>query len=61
MSPDQKGFSSLMEYLQEESPEDRQAWRDEVLSTSPKDFMEFAERLQGLKNVSIHPPTTPTH
>ncbi|TFJ84029.1 hypothetical protein NSK_005124 [Nannochloropsis salina CCMP1776] len=33
----------------EESPEDRQRWRDEILSTSSKDFEEFAERLQGLK------------
>jgi len=52
--------------LQEESPEDRQQWRDEVLSTSTKDFAEFAERLSGLKSVRFNllsssslPPSLP--
>jgi presequence protease len=48
-SPDQKGFTSMVQYLQEESPEDRQRWRDEVLSTSARDFKEFGERLGELK------------
>ncbi|GAB5036284.1 zinc metalloprotease pitrilysin subfamily a, partial [Nannochloropsis oceanica] len=52
MAPDQKGFSSLIEHLMEESPEDRQQWRDEVLSTSSKDFAEFADRLADLKTRS---------
>jgi hypothetical protein len=36
---------------QGEQPEDRQQWRDEVLSTSAKDFKEFGERLQDLTKV----------
>lgn len=48
MSPDQKGFASLIEYLEEESAEERQQWRDEILSTTPQDFKEFGERLLDL-------------
>lgn len=49
MSPDQKGFASLIEYISGETPEERQAWREEVLSTSAADFKEFGERLVQLK------------
>jgi len=48
MSPDQKGFSSMMEFLEEETAEDRQRWRDEVLGTSVADFKAFGERLKEL-------------
>jgi Zn-dependent M16 (insulinase) family peptidase len=49
MSPDQKGFASLVEFISGETPEERQAWRDEVLSTSAADFKEFGQRLVELK------------
>lgn len=48
-SPDQKGYTSLSQYLHGGSPEDRQQWRDEVLSTTSADFMEFGKRLSALK------------
>jgi Zn-dependent M16 (insulinase) family peptidase len=49
MSPDQKGFTSLVEFISGETPEERQAWRDEVLSTSTEDFQEFGKRLIELR------------
>lgn len=36
---------------QGETPEDRQQWRDEVLSTSVGDFKEFGERLADMTKV----------
>jgi Zn-dependent M16 (insulinase) family peptidase len=49
MSPDQKGFSSLVEWLTGETTAERQRYRDEVLGASPADFTAFAEKLSGLK------------
>lgn len=49
LSPDQKGYSSFMQFLSEESPEDRQRWRDEILNCSPKDFKDFAKKLDVVK------------
>lgn len=51
MSPDQKGFASLGQFLSGESAADRQRYRDELLSTSPKEFKDFASRLQAVKDV----------
>ncbi len=48
LSPDQKGYSSFVEYMIGESAESRQQWRDEVLGTTEGDFRAFAERLKGL-------------
>lgn len=53
LSPDQKGFTAFQRWLINESPEYRQKYRDEVLSTKPSDFREFANRLKNLKDVSI--------
>ena len=36
-----------------ESAEYRQKYRDEILSTKPSDFREFAERLKKLKDPSV--------
>jgi presequence protease len=44
-SPDQEGFGSLGEFLKGEPAEDRQRYRDEILSTNREDFAMFAERL----------------
>jgi presequence protease len=46
--PDAKGWSSLMRYLIGETDERRQQLRDEVLSTSAKDFQRLAEVLEGV-------------
>ena len=51
LSPDQKGYSSMIQYLSGESATDRQKWRDGILQSSEKDFKDFAERL---KRVSEH-------
>lgn len=45
MTADQKGYASMVQFLREESLEDRQRYRQEVLNTSIKDFREFAEKL----------------
>lgn len=44
-SPDQQGYSSMGEYLKGEPAEDRQRYRDEILSTNREDFALFAVRL----------------
>merc|ERR1711968_365663 len=46
LSPDQKGYSSMIQYLSGESATDRQKWRDGILQSSEKDFKDFAERLK---------------
>merc|ERR1719159_1532866 len=46
MSPDQKGYESMVDYLSGESNADRQQWRDAVLSCSAKDFVDYGERLK---------------
>ena len=47
-SNDQKGWISLQRWLKNESAETRQRLRDEVLSTTAKDFKNFADRLRDL-------------
>ena len=53
LSPDQKGFTALQRWLINESPEHRQEYRDQILSTSPEDFRTFGEKLKSLKNPSV--------
>merc|ERR1712071_483284 len=52
LSPDQKGSVQFRRWLVRDSPEQRQKYRDEVLSAKPSDFKEFAERLKSLKDPS---------
>ncbi len=40
----------MSRFLSGVTDEDRQKWRDEVLSTSASDFKEFSERLASLKD-----------
>jgi Zn-dependent M16 (insulinase) family peptidase len=47
--PDAKGYTSMARYLAGETEEERQQLRDEVLSTSVKDFRRFAEALEQVK------------
>ena len=52
LSPDQKGFTAFQRWLINESAEQRQKYRDEILSTTPADFRAFGEKLKNLKNPS---------
>ncbi len=49
LSPDQKGSTQFTRWLTNESPEQRQLFRDQVLGTTKEDFIEFAKKLKGLK------------
>ncbi len=48
--PDAKGFTSLVRHLTSDTDEFRQQYRDEVLSTTAKDFKAFGEVLAGVKD-----------
>ncbi|GIV84322.1 MAG: hypothetical protein KatS3mg052_1329 [Candidatus Roseilinea sp.] len=45
MLPDAKGFTSMVRYLAGDTEEARQRIRDEVLGTTPQDFVRFADIL----------------
>ena len=47
MLPDAKGYTSMLRYLMGDSEEVRQQMREEVLDTSPEQFREFAQVLDG--------------
>jgi Zn-dependent M16 (insulinase) family peptidase len=49
MLPDAKGFVSMVRYLAGDTDEARQKLRDEVLSTTPQDFVRFAEVLDDVR------------
>jgi Zn-dependent M16 (insulinase) family peptidase len=53
MSPDQKGFASLGQFLSGEAAADRQKYRDELLGTTAKDFKAFAERLKAVADSGV--------
>lgn len=53
LSPNQKGFTALERWLVNESPEQRQKFRDEILATTAEDFKVFGERLKKLKDPSV--------
>jgi hypothetical protein len=46
--PDAKGYSAMLRYLIGITDEDRQKFRDELLSTSLSDFRNFGQILEGL-------------
>merc|ERR1711918_256384 len=48
LSPDQKGWEAMRRYLVEETPEQRQGWREDILATKKSDFVQFVERLSAL-------------
>ncbi|KAI7725945.1 hypothetical protein M8C21_013233 [Ambrosia artemisiifolia] len=51
--PDAKGYTSLLRYVSGVSEEDRQARREEVLSTRPSDFKEFAGVVDAIKDQGV--------
>ncbi|KAJ8471823.1 hypothetical protein OPV22_026166 [Ensete ventricosum] len=51
--PDAKGYSSLMRYLLGVTEEERKRRREEILSTSLKDFKEFADAIEAVKNSGV--------
>eukprot|EP00616_Rhizochromulina_sp_CCMP1243_P000175 CAMPEP_0118974666 /NCGR_PEP_ID=MMETSP1173-20130426/12764_1 /TAXON_ID=1034831 /ORGANISM="Rhizochromulina marina cf, Strain CCMP1243" /LENGTH=1033 /DNA_ID=CAMNT_0006924443 /DNA_START=71 /DNA_END=3172 /DNA_ORIENTATION=+ len=53
LSPDQKGWEAMRRHLVGETAEQRQQWRQEVLSTTAKDFKDFGERLDQMEAHSV--------
>nr|GEZ26378.1 presequence protease 1, chloroplastic/mitochondrial-like [Tanacetum cinerariifolium] len=51
--PDAKGYSSLLRYVSGVSEEDRQARREEILSTRSSDFKEFADVVDAVKDNGV--------
>lgn len=51
--PDAKGYSSLLRYLLGVTEEERQKRREEILSTSLKDFKEFADAIEAAKQKGV--------
>jgi hypothetical protein len=51
--PDAKGYSSMMRYIMGITDEERQQRREEILSTSVKDFHAFADALESVKEKGV--------
>ncbi|KAF3521612.1 hypothetical protein F2Q69_00046612 [Brassica cretica] len=51
--PDAKGYSSLLRHLLNVTDEERQIRREEILSTSLKDFKEFAEAVDSVRDKGV--------
>ncbi|XVE93344.1 hypothetical protein REPUB_Repub01dG0183700 [Reevesia pubescens] len=51
--PDAKGYSSLVRYLLGITEEERHRRREEILSTSLKDFKEFADAIDAIKDKGV--------
>ncbi|GMH13419.1 hypothetical protein Nepgr_015260 [Nepenthes gracilis] len=51
--PDAKGYSSLLRYLLGVTEEERERRREEILSTSVKDFKEFADAMEHVKEKGV--------
>ncbi|KAK6946132.1 Peptidase M16C associated [Dillenia turbinata] len=51
--PDAKGYSSLLRYLLGITEAEREKRREEILSTSLKDFKEFADAVDAVKNKGV--------
>ncbi|XWS68012.1 hypothetical protein CRYUN_Cryun04dG0053700 [Craigia yunnanensis] len=51
--PDAKGYSSLVRYLLGITEEERQRRREEILSTSLKNFKEFADAIDAVKDKGV--------
>ena len=45
LSADQKGYSSMIQYISNETKEYRQQWRNDIISTNHQDFQSFIEKL----------------
>ncbi|KAK9864580.1 hypothetical protein WJX84_000690 [Apatococcus fuscideae] len=48
--PDAKGYTALMRHLLQVSDSERQQRREEILSTSPRHFKDFAEAIDAVKS-----------
>ncbi|MED6131438.1 Presequence protease 2, chloroplastic/mitochondrial [Stylosanthes scabra] len=51
--PDAKGYSSMLRYLLGITEEERKTRREEILSTSLKDFKEFADAMEAVKDKGV--------
>jgi Zn-dependent M16 (insulinase) family peptidase len=48
LNTDQKGYSSMIQFLSEETKEYRQQWRNDILHSNLDDFKDFHKRLEKL-------------
>jgi len=53
MLPDERGWTSMLRYLNGHTDDARQQMREEVLSTTVDDFRRFAEIMESVKNEGI--------
>ncbi|KAL4356629.1 hypothetical protein S245_029654 [Arachis hypogaea] len=51
--PDAKGYSSMLRYLLGITEEERQRRREEILATSLKDFKEFVDAMEAVKDKGV--------
>ncbi|CAI0556980.1 unnamed protein product [Linum tenue] len=51
--PDAKGYNSMLRYLRGVTEEERQQRREEILSTSLKNFREFADAIDAVKHKGV--------
>ena len=51
--PDAKGYTSLLRYLLGVTDEEREKRREEILSTTVKDFKEFADAVEAVKEKGV--------
>lgn len=51
--PDAKGYSALIRHLLNISDEERQERREQILGTTMKDFKEFADVIDTVKNSGV--------
>jgi presequence protease len=51
--PDARGYTSMLRYLNRDDDEGRQRMRDEILSTTEKDFRAFADALDAVKREGV--------
>ena len=57
--PNKLGYDSLVSYLKQDKAEYRQLWRDQILGSTAKDFMDMVERLGAWGHPSISIVTSP--
>lgn len=53
MQPDRVGIESIKMYLKQDSAESRQRWRNEIIGSTAKDFLDMADRLGSWGDPSI--------
>lgn len=57
--PNNLGYDSLVSYLKQDEAQYRQLWRDQILGSNAKDFMDMVERLGSWGHPSVSIVTSP--